>query len=141
MFGCFGFFCSSRGRQMRCALVTGVQTCALPIYVGHGGLALHQYLSDREREIGHAAIGGSHDDCALEIEIGLRKRRNGVADSRVLCARGAKRLTGFLERRFGLDHHCFRSEEHTSELQSLMRISDAAFCLTKQTEIAQVVTY
>src|SRR3546814_6296353 len=27
----------------------------------------------------------------------------------------------------------FRSEEHTSELQSLMRISDAVFCLKKQT--------
>src|SRR3546814_3325829 len=26
-----------------------------------------------------------------------------------------------------------RSEEHTSELQSLMRISNAVFCLTKQT--------
>src|SRR3546814_9618015 len=30
----FGFclFCSSRRRHTRCALVTGVQTCALPIY-------------------------------------------------------------------------------------------------------------
>src|SRR3546814_7128586 len=28
---------------------------------------------------------------------------------------------------------CFRSEEHTSELQSLMRTSYAAFCLNKQT--------
>src|SRR3546814_3893859 len=27
-----------------------------------------------------------------------------------------------------------RSEEHTSELQSLMRISYAVFCLTKQTQ-------
>src|SRR3546814_18802577 len=27
------FFCSSRRRHTRCALVTGVQTCALPIYV------------------------------------------------------------------------------------------------------------
>src|SRR3546814_9288112 len=27
-----------------------------------------------------------------------------------------------------------RSEEHTSELQSLMRISDAVFCLKKKTE-------
>src|SRR3546814_2557042 len=26
------FFSSSRGRHTRCALVTGVQTCALPIY-------------------------------------------------------------------------------------------------------------
>src|SRR3546814_2146942 len=28
-----------------------------------------------------------------------------------------------------LQHHIFRSEEHTSELQSLMRISYAAYCL------------
>src|SRR3546814_3053987 len=28
---CFVFFCSSRRRHTRCALVTGVQTCALPI--------------------------------------------------------------------------------------------------------------
>src|SRR3546814_20796519 len=27
------FFCSSRRRHTRCALVTGVQTCALPIYL------------------------------------------------------------------------------------------------------------
>src|SRR3546814_6964402 len=27
----FVFFCSSRRRHTRCALVTGVQTCALPI--------------------------------------------------------------------------------------------------------------
>src|SRR3546814_12958909 len=29
---CLGFFFSSRRRHTRCALVTGVQTCALPIY-------------------------------------------------------------------------------------------------------------
>src|SRR3546814_1317870 len=31
---CFCFFCSSRRRHTRCALVTGVQTCALPISTG-----------------------------------------------------------------------------------------------------------
>src|SRR3546814_9160852 len=31
MFGCVFFF-SSRRRHTRCALVTGVQTCALPIF-------------------------------------------------------------------------------------------------------------
>src|SRR3546814_9638682 len=31
---CFVFFFSSRRRHTRCALVTGVQTCALPILVG-----------------------------------------------------------------------------------------------------------
>src|SRR3546814_14758216 len=30
------------------------------------------------------------------------------------------------------DHLCGRSEEHTSELQSLMRISYAVFCLKKK---------
>src|SRR3546814_10072376 len=30
----FYFFFSSRRRHTSCALVTGVQTCALPIYVG-----------------------------------------------------------------------------------------------------------
>src|SRR3546814_9164902 len=30
----FGFFFSSRRRHTRCALVTGVQTCALPIWSG-----------------------------------------------------------------------------------------------------------
>src|SRR3546814_3594888 len=29
----YGFFFSSRRRHTRCALVTGVQTCALPIYL------------------------------------------------------------------------------------------------------------
>src|SRR3546814_1679951 len=34
----------------------------------------------------------------------------------------------------GLDHAQSRSEEHTSELQSLMRISYAVFCLKKKTQ-------
>src|SRR3546814_3030672 len=34
LFCCFSFFCSSRRRHTRCALVTGVQTCALPISEG-----------------------------------------------------------------------------------------------------------
>src|SRR3546814_20307156 len=32
------------------------------------------------------------------------------------------------------ERHCRRSEEHTSELQSLMRISYAVFCLKKKKE-------
>src|SRR3546814_4629234 len=31
------FFLSSRRRHTRCALVTGVQTCALPIWIGRTG--------------------------------------------------------------------------------------------------------
>src|SRR3546814_3121924 len=36
--------------------------------------------------------------------------------------------------------HCFRSEEHTSELQSLMRISYAVFCLKKKKTKKQTTT-
>src|SRR3546814_6879573 len=34
-----------------------------------------------------------------------------------------------------LDDHAARSEEHTSELQSLMRISYAVFCLKKKKRV------
>src|SRR3546814_2780052 len=59
-----------------------------------------------------------------------------------------KRIRRFVEFRGGRSHHeifrdhvrvhhltegQIRSEEHTSELQSLMRISYAVFCLNKQT--------
>src|SRR3546814_1235175 len=37
-------------------------------------------------------------------------------------------------------HQCMRSEEHTSELQSLMRISYAVFCLKKKTTKKQYNT-
>src|SRR3546814_2947217 len=37
----------------------------------------------------------------------------------------------------GIRRGCGRSEEHTSELQSLMRISYAVFCLKKKTKTKQ----
>src|SRR3546814_5678464 len=39
------------------------------------------------------------------------------------------------------DRHEARSEEHTSELQSLMRLSYAVFCLNKKTTIHTSFTY
>src|SRR3546814_3061541 len=48
-------------------------------------------------------------------------------------------------RRAGLDYHEYasvqRSEEHTSELQSLMRISYAVFCLKKKQTSKQTKYY
>src|SRR3546814_10074283 len=40
----------------------------------------------------------------------------------------------------GLQIHAERSEEHTSELQSLMRISYAVFCLKKKNENDSIYT-
>src|SRR3546814_9966530 len=48
----------------------------------------------------------------------------------------ARRLREQLERQ--LDESLGRSEEHTSELQSLMRISYAVFCLKKKNKIRNV---
>src|SRR3546814_9806158 len=53
--------------------------------------------------------------------------------ARATCfiCRAANRLPGFTARLFPTTR---RSEEHTSELQSLMRISYAVFCLKKKKE-------
>src|SRR3546814_2657086 len=53
---------------------------------------------------------------------GLMTRAAGAGTCRPRCRR-AGRLRGRM---------CARSEEHTSELQSLMRISYAVFCLKKK---------
>src|SRR3546814_2298207 len=62
-------------------------------------------------------------------------------NERAFVAEMQKRIGGFLgeislaapRSSFPLGfHHSARSEEHTSELQSLMRISYAVFCLKKQ---------
>src|SRR3546814_2426152 len=91
------FFFSSRRRHTRCALVTGVQTCALPISV-HGSACDTGYRpSVAERDGIRDPVGG--------------------ADARMV--------------RF-MPTMAARSEEHTSELQSLMRISYAVFCLKKK---------
>src|SRR3546814_2087677 len=49
-------------------------------------------------------------------------------------AMAPSRLQDFITRvRKEFDKHAMRSEEHTSELQSLMRISYAVFCLKNKT--------
>src|SRR3546814_4746239 len=58
---------------------------------------------------GQARIGTPHGGVVRLLENGVRGLRFGWSDLRLLAA--------------------LRSEEHTSELQSLMRISYAVFCL------------
>src|SRR3546814_2083487 len=57
----FGFFFSSRRRHTICALVTGVQTCALPIYFSPVGPAM---LKPQDR----AAYAGPAYECAVRLE-------------------------------------------------------------------------
>src|SRR3546814_7732782 len=102
------FFFSSRRRHTSCALVTVVQTCALPICDGQSQIGLPD------------SPGRATADDIADLDI-LRGR-----DAR--CQGTDLDLAGQpCMRSFQFD----RSEEHTSELQSLMRISSAVFCLNK----------
>src|SRR3546814_2180718 len=112
------FFFSSRRRHTRCALVTGVQTCALPIY----GRLLPYYA---RRAIDAGALAGR----GLEL-LWL----DHPIDAFLLHVQGSGRvdLPDGSVVRVGFAGHNGRSEEHTSELQSLMRNSYAVFCLKKK---------
>src|SRR3546814_9964882 len=55
------FVFSSRRRHTRCALVTGVQTCALPIYRWHRGQVQHRFTTGHV-DGGTRTGGGRHVD-------------------------------------------------------------------------------
>src|SRR3546814_4665723 len=70
----------------------------------------------------------------VEKFIDLTRTAYDMSDQIFTCHKSAEThpiaCAGFLER--GADHNkTVRSEEHTSELQSLMRTSSAVFCLKK----------
>src|SRR3546814_4497469 len=138
------FFFSSRRRHTRCALVTGVQTCALPISVlgRRGDPADRGWLCRARRRCagragGEEARGGeagkmSWSTPVVTVEpasepITIEQARRQVrlaADDTGFDAE----LTDYIKAaRAHVEQYCGtpRSEEHTSELQSLMRISYA----------------
>src|SRR3546814_9741997 len=66
-------------------------------------------------------VGQSHDD--LKRPSGIDAYPFSSTKAGLFCCTGD---------RSGFQRLAFRSEEHTSELQSLMRISCAVFCLKKK---------
>src|SRR3546814_9126087 len=148
------FFCSSRRRHTSCALVTGVQTCALPIFEIVIGQVLEHLLHafPGQRVLVAGLRGGEHEKVLEALVLDQRLAQRGFAlgdvdevvhhaafaahdqvevaqadvevdhDDLLAAARQAAREAGAAG----------RSEEHTSELQSLMRISYAVFCLKKK---------
>src|SRR3546814_8142477 len=124
------FFFSSRRRHTRCALVTGVQTCALPIYHGRPRQDCEPPLGPAERLDGDQRRYREH--AALP-----RRGHPARPDHLDRLEAGSGRARSLS----GADH-CppDRSEEHTSELQSLMRISYAVFCLKKKKKLSNTKT-
>src|SRR3546814_1022471 len=117
---CICFF-SSRRRHTRCALVTGVQTCALPIFAaGDFAHDLARRATGRTRH-----TSARHEADAIEILSGVYEGRTTGTPIALLVRNTDARSKDY-------DRIARRSEEHTSELQSLMRISYAVFCLKKK---------
>src|SRR3546814_2287203 len=130
------FFFSSRRRHTRCALVTGVQTCALPILKAFGGLdgafnnagMVGEMQPVPDMDIGNwtdvISVNLTGAFLAAKAQIPAMKARgqgsivftssfvgfsNGAMPGMGACAASKAGLNGI------------RSETHTSELHSLMR--------------------
>src|SRR3546814_15722906 len=63
-------FFSSRSRHTSCALVTGVQTCALPICVAERHLGLHPAIVRIEDIVLAGAAAGAADDMMVNLSHG-----------------------------------------------------------------------
>src|SRR3546814_3473244 len=84
------FFFSSRRRHTRCALVTGVQTCALPIYIDIAQdlveLVLRRLRADLDRGVERIALADRGDarhgalDEAIEDRLMDQRARRAGAD-------------------------------------------------------------
>src|SRR3546814_7942655 len=73
-------------------------------------------------------IGISGRNRVLHPAAAASRRRGPLADSVI----HARRVVGPAQEQAAVRRAARRSEEHTSELQSLMRISYAVFCLKKK---------
>src|SRR3546814_1695690 len=112
-------------------LLTGVQTFAYPIYIV---CALFQ--------VGVIPVLGIPLAAVIMYLVGVLLYRLAIFRVvghdffiSILATFGLSILIQqLLNQVFGADVRTVRSEEHTSELQSLMRISYAVFCLQKKTK-------
>src|SRR3546814_7380146 len=130
------FFFSSRRRHTRCALVTGVQTCALPIshqseYALMSAMipVLAPSSISEQMELG---LIGWEMSRYTGLWVGL-KVVTEIMDSSESVSHDpgidVSTPADFEMPADGVSLRSPRSEEHTCELQSLMSISYAVFCL------------
>src|SRR3546814_10850552 len=124
---------SQEALEMRDKLVE--QLCALPVVgsaldhiIGHFGTDAVAEVTGRSRRI----VIDAHGRQRIES----RSPRTNLAETDAFM-RNEKKILIFSDAGgTGRSYHASltRSEEHTSELQSLMRISYAVFCLKKKTQ-------
>src|SRR3546814_2560389 len=131
--GCYEFFFSSRRRHTRCALVSGVHTCALPISAKGWTSMTRRPISRPSRRRFDTARRNAMASVIQDIPLNtIDGRPASLGDYRgsVLLVVNVASKCGLTPQYKALQAlYSRRSEEHTSELQSLMRISYAVFCL------------
>src|SRR3546814_3571420 len=133
------FFFSSRRRHTRCALVTGVQTCALPIFAMAVANEPDLLIADEPTTALDVTVQAQILDMLTrlreELGIGLVLITHDLGVVAGCADAVAVMYAGRVVETAGTDDLFYRtrSEEHKSELQSLMRSSSAVFCLKKQT--------
>src|SRR3546814_4147671 len=124
-----------------CALVTGVQTCALPIWAfGSTGSPLYRAVVAINQGVAGIVAQASGSAAATDRTFDAFLPKAGIQ-----MAWTPNLKTGFTVQRgyrsggssgnIARSATFSRSEEHTSELQSLMRLSYAVFCLKKKRHI------
>src|SRR3546814_4121352 len=135
MFDVFYYvFFSSRRRHTRCALVTGVQTCALPIssFLPRElfGKMMRRLFPDRHLAatdpdvVKHGAASGHDSDDVGEH--GARRGPNGFPPAiELACEYSSTSHPPHHQQGVACEQAGKRSEEHTYELQSLIRNSYA----------------
>src|SRR3546814_6997440 len=114
-----------------CALVTGVQTCALPIWAfGSTGSPLYRAVVAINQGVAGIVAQASGSAAATDRTFDAFLPKAGIQ-----MAWTPNLKTGFTVQRgyrSGGSSGNIRSEEHTSELQSLMRNAYAVFCLKQK---------
>src|SRR3546814_5860878 len=132
------FFVSSRRRHTICALVTGVQTCALPIFPPARASLERACFTASELHHGHFQSLTQFDTVPTPSSIVSAAEKSGSVTEAPNRAklRGVKSRPASRTRTSGdTSGPLGRSEEHTSELQSLMRSSYAVFSLKQKNPV------
>src|SRR3546814_2779984 len=110
--------------------MTGVQTCALPIFIGDD--ASLRTLNDQVPGTGKFYPSDSAESTPQTADAGWFVAVGGQLYGPNFEEHPAGTATSSLGAEIAYTP-ISRSEEHTSELQSLMRISYAVFCLQQKT--------
>src|SRR3546814_8626785 len=103
--------------------------------IGHAGANIDHRFAVGKAGGGQQDLGNRRSpDLVPHLDIAVIARE--VVDRRHQPARSAERRIGIADRKAAV----VRSEEHTSELQSLLRISYAVFCLKQKTKQLSIDT-